>query len=92
MTIYRVVFFTVPPKKMTKCQITCKSLQKSSKCQNFRRVWHLVIFWADQSIKPPYIYYDAVFVCLSRKMSTFLKGLSVCLFVEVYPYYHKSRN
>ena len=34
---------------MTKCQITCKSLQKSSKCQNFLRVWHLVIFRADQS-------------------------------------------
>ena len=34
---------------MTKCQITCKSLQKSSKCQNFIRVWHLVIFRADQS-------------------------------------------
>ena len=33
---------------MTKCQITCKSLQKSSKCQNFLRVWHLVIFRADQ--------------------------------------------
>ena len=28
-----------------------------------------------------YIYYDEVFVCLSRKMSTFLKGLSVCLSV-----------
>ena len=38
---------------MTKCQITCKSLQKSSKCQNFLRVWHLVIFRADQLKKPP---------------------------------------
>ena len=35
--------------KMTKCQITCKSPQKSSKCQNFQRV----IFRADQSKKPP---------------------------------------
>ena len=40
---------------MTKCQITCKSLQKSSKCQNFLRVWHLVIFRADQLKKPPCI-------------------------------------
>ena len=38
---------------MTKCQITCKSLQKSSKCQNFLRVWHLVIFRADQSKNHP---------------------------------------
>ena len=41
---------------MTKCQITCKSLQKSSKCQNFLRVWHLVIFRADQLKKPPCMY------------------------------------
>ena len=40
---------------MTKCQITCKSLQKSSKCQNFLRVWHLVIFREDQLKKPPCI-------------------------------------
>ena len=40
---------------MTKCQITCKSLQKSSKCQNFLRVWDLVIFRADQLKKPPCI-------------------------------------
>ena len=50
--LYRVVFFTGPAKKMAKCQITCKCLQKSSKCQNFR-VWHLVIFKAVQSKKPP---------------------------------------
>ena len=50
---YRVVFLTGPPLKMTKCQITCKSLQKSSKCQNFLRVSHLVIFRADQSKRPP---------------------------------------
>ena len=30
------------------CGITCKCLQKSSKCQNFLRVWHKVIFRADQ--------------------------------------------
>ena len=30
-------FLTGPPQKMIKCQITCKSLQKSSKCQNFLR-------------------------------------------------------
>ena len=46
-------FFNWSAQKMTKCQITCKSLQKSSKCQNFQRVWHLVIFWADQLKKPP---------------------------------------
>ena len=34
-------------------QITCKSFQKSSKCQNFLRVWHLVILRADQLKKPP---------------------------------------
>ena len=28
--VYRVVFLTGPPLKMTKCQITCKSFQKSS--------------------------------------------------------------
>ena len=46
--LYRVFFLLVRPKKWLKCQITCKSLQKSSKCQNFTRVWHLVIFRADQ--------------------------------------------
>ena len=49
------VFFNWSALKMTKCQITCKSLQKSSKCQNFLRVWHLVIFRADQLKKPPCI-------------------------------------
>ena len=48
-------FFNWSALKMTKCQITFKSLQKSSKCQNFLRVWHLVIFRADQSKKPPCI-------------------------------------
>ena len=46
-------FFNWSALKMTKCQFTCKSLQKSSKCQNFLRVWHLVIFRADQLKKPP---------------------------------------
>ena len=46
-------FFNWSAQKMTKCQITCKSLQKSSKCQNFLRVWDLVIFRADQLKKPP---------------------------------------
>ena len=41
-------FFNWSALKMTKCQFTCKSLQKSSKCQNFLRVWHLVIFRAEQ--------------------------------------------
>ena len=48
-------FFNWSALKMTKCQITCKSLQKSSKCQNFLRVWDLVIFRADQLKKPPCI-------------------------------------
>ena len=46
-------FFNWSALKMTKCQITCKSLQKSSKCQIFQRVWHLVIFRADHLKKPP---------------------------------------
>ena len=37
-------FFNWSALKMTKCQFTCKSLQKISKCQNFLRVWYLVIF------------------------------------------------
>ena len=41
-------FFDWSALKMTKCQIPCKSLQKSSKCQNFLRVWQEVIFRADQ--------------------------------------------
>ena len=49
-------FFNWSALKMTKCQITCKSLQKSSKCQIFLRVWHLVIFRADQLKKPPCIF------------------------------------
>ena len=48
-------FFNWSALKMTKCQITCKSLKKSFKCQNFLRVWHLVIFRADQLKKPPCI-------------------------------------
>ena len=56
MHIYRVVFFNWSALKMTKCQITCKSLQKSSKCQIFQWVWHLVIFRADQLKKPPCIF------------------------------------
>ena len=28
---------------MIECQITCKSLKKSSKCQNFLRVWHFCL-------------------------------------------------
>ena len=46
-------FFNWSALKMTKCQITCKSLQKSSKCQIFQWVRHLVIFRADQLKKPP---------------------------------------
>ena len=48
-------FFDCSAQKLTKCQITCKFLEKSSKYQNFQRVWHLVIFWAEQSKKPPCI-------------------------------------
>ena len=40
----------VCPKKMTKCQITCKALKKSSTFHNFLRVWHVR---ADQSKKHP---------------------------------------
>ena len=31
-------------KNVKKCQITCKSLQKSSKYQNLLRVWHFSHF------------------------------------------------
>ena len=50
---------------MTKCQITCKSLQKSSKCQNFLRVWHLVILRADQLKKPTCTF--SIFLILQRE-------------------------
>ena len=65
MPLYRVVFFNWSALKMTKCQITCKSLQKSSKCQNFQRVWHLVIFRADQLKKPP---------CMRKKIDCHQRG------------------
>ena len=45
---YRAVFFTGPPLKVLSVKLHSKSHQKSSKCQNFVRVWHLVVFWADQ--------------------------------------------
>ena len=69
--IIQGVFFNWSALKMTKCQITCKSLQKSSKCQNFLRVWHLVIFRADQLKKPPCILCFSFQLCqlLTRKAS-----------------------
>ena len=38
----------VRPRKWLSVRLHSKSLQKSSKCQNFLRVWHLVSFRADQ--------------------------------------------
>ena len=46
---------TGPPLKINKRQSTCKSHQKSSQCQIFQWVWHLVIFRAEQLKKPPCI-------------------------------------
>ena len=64
-------FFNWSALKMTKCQITCKSLQKSSKCQNFLRVWNLVIFRADQLKKPPCICFGRCW-SRSRRISMFI--------------------
>ena len=44
--LYSVVFLTGPPKKWL-------SVRLHVKCQNFLRVWDLVIFRADQLKKPP---------------------------------------
>ena len=41
-------FWLVRPKKWLSVRLHSKSHKKSSKCQNFLRVWHLVIFRADQ--------------------------------------------
>ena len=38
LAIGSMCFFYWSALKMTQCQITCKSLQKGSKCQNFLRV------------------------------------------------------
>ena len=46
--IYRVVFLLFRPKKWLSVRLHCKSHQKSSKCQIFQLVWHLVIFRAEQ--------------------------------------------
>ena len=46
--LYRVVFFTGLPLKVLSVRLHSKSPRKSFKCQNFLRVWHLVIFWAEQ--------------------------------------------
>ena len=51
---------------MTKCQITCKFLQKSSKCQNFLRVWHLVIFGRTGKKTTVYIYLSTFYEIVRR--------------------------
>ena len=51
--IYREIFLLFRPKRGLSVRLHYKSHQKSSKCQNFLWVWHLVIFRADQSKKPP---------------------------------------
>ena len=62
---YRVFFLTGAPLKVLSFRLHGKSHQKSSKCQNFLRVWHLVIFRADQCKKPPCIFLiRGVFVIL----------------------------
>ena len=62
--------------RIYKCQITCESLQKSSKCQNFLRVWHLDIFRADQLKKPP---------CRSEAVGAIIKVLIVFHLPSVFP-------
>ena len=52
---------------MTKCQITCKSLQKSSKYQNFLRAWHLIIFRADQPKIPPCMFIGGLWSLWAEK-------------------------
>ena len=41
-------FWLFRPKKWLRVRLLCKSHQKSSKCQIFQWVWHLVIFRAEQ--------------------------------------------
>ena len=48
-------FWLFRPKKWLSVRLHCKSHQKSSKCQIFQWVWHLFIFRAEQSKKPPCI-------------------------------------
>ena len=64
-------FFNWSALKM--CQITCKSLQKSSKSQNFLRVWHLVIFRADQLKKTPCIKINKMNIYIKMKTSFLLR-------------------
>ena len=59
---YRVVFWLFRPKKWLCVRLHCKSHKKSSKCQIFQWVWHLVIFRADQLKRPP---------CTMRKLKNF---------------------
>ena len=39
------------PQILQGVRLDSKSHRKSSQCQNFLTVWHLVVFWADQSKK-----------------------------------------
>ena len=51
---YRVFFLLVRPKKwLLIVKLNSKSHQSIFKCQNFLRLWHLVIFRVDQSKNPP---------------------------------------
>ena len=66
-------FFNWSAQKMTKCQITCKSLQKSSKCQNFLRVWHFILGRTSQKKHP-------VYKSVIGNMTS-----SICIRYEIYP-------
>ena len=48
-------FLLVRPKKWLSVRLHSKSHQQSSKCQNFLRVWHLVIVRADQKNHPAHV-------------------------------------
>ena len=44
----QVGFLAGPPLIVLSVRLDSKSHQKGSQCQNFLRVWHLFVFWADQ--------------------------------------------
>ena len=72
-------FLLVRPEKWLSVRLHRKSHQKSSKCQNFLRIWHWVIFRADQSKKPPCTYFT-LFVKISQSnlWGYFFDGCRYC--------------
>ena len=62
-----------------------KSHRKSSKCQNFLRVWHLVFFRADQLKKTPFILYFLVLKGLKIRKVTLTSRLKSPLLTRHLP-------